>query len=226
MFKKLLITVSLLAVATPSFAAYTEVECSTDAVFSENACNQCFDWGSKKEWNNIGLLSDIWMNVTDVSKLLFKEEQIDPEMINLDSNNVSWTQAPDKDNFWTYTDEFNALYSDEYEGYVLPAGESVTWIKSALSSVFTLDKNTATEWSNIGLLVFPISTHNILADGEITMDNEEHKECVLFKSAWAAEIQEVVVPKKLPQTWPAEYLLLLVLSMILGFGILKFKAKA
>jgi hypothetical protein len=43
MFKKLLITVSLLAVATPSFAAYTEVECSTDAVFSENACNQCFE---------------------------------------------------------------------------------------------------------------------------------------------------------------------------------------
>jgi len=226
MFKKLLITVSLLAVATPSFAGYTEVECSTDAVFSANSCNQCFTGWEKKEGANIGLLSDIWMNVTDVSKLLFKEEQLDPEMINLNTDNVSWTQSPDKDNFWTYTDEFNALYNDEYEGYVLPSGESVTWIKSALSSVFTLEKNTVNQGENIGLLVFPISTHNILEDGEITMDNEEHKECVLFKSAWAAEEKEEVVPKKLPQTGPAEYILLLILSMILWFGILKFKARS
>jgi hypothetical protein len=42
MFKKILVTVSLLVVATPSFAAYDEVECSTDPVFSENSCNQCF----------------------------------------------------------------------------------------------------------------------------------------------------------------------------------------
>ncbi len=226
MFKRLLITVSLLALVTPSFAAYTEVDCSTDSVFSENSCNQCFDWGSKSEWNNIWLLSDIWMNVTEVSKLLFKEEQLDPEMINLAGEQSSWTQWPDKDNFWAYTDEFNALYSDEYEGFVLPSGESITWIKSALSSVFTLDTNTASDWENVGLLVFPISTHNILEDGEITMDNNEHRECVLFKSAWAAEIKEVVVPKKLPQTGPAEYILLLILSMVLGFGILKFKSRA
>jgi hypothetical protein len=42
MFKKILVTVSLLLVTTPSFAAYDEVECSTDPVFSENSCNQCF----------------------------------------------------------------------------------------------------------------------------------------------------------------------------------------
>lgn len=226
MFKKLLVTVSLLVVATPSFAAYEEIECSTDPVFSENSCNQCFKWWAKVEWNNLWLLSDLWMNVTDVSKILYKEEQIDPEMINLDSNNVNWIQSPNADEFWTYTDEFNALYSDLEEGYVLPAWESVTWIKTALSSVFTLEKNTAPKWSNIWLLVYPISTHNILEDGEITIDNSEHKECVLFKSGEASAEVVPVTPKKLPQTGPAEYILLLILSMILGFGILKFKANA
>ena len=166
------------------------------------------------------------MNVTDVSQILYKEEQIDPEMINLDTDNVNWMQFPNSDEFWDYTDEFNALYSDLEEGYLLPSGESVTWIKSALSSVFTLEKNTAVEWSNIGLLVYPISTHSILADGEITIDNSEHKECVLFTS-WEASTEIVTeVPKKLPQTGPAEYILLLIISMVLGFGILKFKAKA
>lgn len=226
MFKKLIILISLSVIATPSFAAYTEIECSTDTVFTENSCNQCFNWGDKTQGNHIGLLSDLWMNVTDISKIIYKEEQIDPEMINLSSANVDWLQSTDEANFWEYTDEFNALYSDIDEGYVLPSWESVTWIKSSLSSVYTLEKNTATQWENIGLLVFPISTHNILADGEVTIDNSEHKECVLFKSGEASEVEEVVEPKKLPQTGPAEYILLLILSMILGFGILKFKSRA
>ena len=42
MFKKLLIITSLLAVVTPSFAAYEEVECSTNEVFNQYSCNQCF----------------------------------------------------------------------------------------------------------------------------------------------------------------------------------------
>lgn len=226
MLKKLLVIVSLLVITTPSFAAYEEVECSTDAVFNENSCNQCFKWWSKVQWDNLGLLSDVWSNVTDVSKILYKEEQVDPKMINLDSNNVNWIQSPKSDGFWKYTDEFNALYSDVEEGYVLPAGKSVTWIKTALSSVFKLDKNTAAKWSNIWLLVYPISTHNILKDGEITIDNSEHNECVLFTSGDASKELVPVTPKKLPQTGPAEYTLLLILSMILGFGILKFKARA
>jgi len=225
MFKKLLVIVSLLVIATPSYAAYEEIECSTDSVFSENSCNQCFNWGSKVQWNHLWLLSDLWMNVTDVAKILYKEEQIDPEMVNLDSSNVNWVQSPNADTFWEYTDEFNALYSDLEEGYLLPSGESVTWIKSALSSVYTLEKNTASEWSNIGLLVYPISTHNILEDGEITIDNSEHRECVLFKSWKASEEIIPEAPKTLPQTWPTEILLLLV-AMILGFWILKFKTRS
>ena len=226
MFKKLLVTATLLSIVTPTFAAYEEVECSTDPVFNQYSCNQCFNWGEKVQWDNLWLLKDVWMNVTDVDKILYKEEQIDPEMINLNKEKVNWIQSPSSNDFWTYTDEFNALYSDTEEGYVLPAWKSVTWIKSKLSSVFNLEKNTAEKWSNIGLLVYPISTHNILKDGEITIDNTEHKECVLFKSWDAAKEVVAPAPKKLPQTGPAEYILLLILSMILGFWVLKFKTKS
>lgn len=225
MSKKLLAIISLLAIATPSFAAYEEIECSTDTVFSENACNQCFDWGTKMQWDHLGLLSDLWMNVTDVAKILYKEEQVDPEMVNLDVDNVNWTLTPNSENFWDYTDEFNDLYSDLDEWYVLEAGKSITWLKSALSHAFKLETNTSGEWQNIGLLVYPITTHNILADGEITIDNSEHRECVLFKSGEAAE-EEIVPPKKLPETGPAEFMLLAILAMILGFGLLKFRNRA
>lgn len=227
MTKKLLAIFTLCAIATPSFAAYEEVECSTDPVFSEYSCNQCFEWGTKMEWDKLGLLTDLWANVTDVKKILYKEEQKDPQMVNLDSTNVTWSQVPDTDKFWEYTDEFNALYSDTDFGYILDAGKSITWLKSSLSHAFSLDKNTAPSWSNIGMLIYSIVSHNILASWEVSMDNSnEHLECVLFKSWDTAEVIVPETPKKLPQTGPAEYLLLMILAMALGFGVLKFRTKS
>jgi hypothetical protein len=43
MFKKILVLTSLLTITVPSFAAYNEIDCSSDPVFTQNACNQCFD---------------------------------------------------------------------------------------------------------------------------------------------------------------------------------------
>lgn len=228
MNKKLLAVISLLAISTPSFAAYEEIECSTDKAFSENSCNQCFDWGSKVQGDNLGLLSDLWVNAIDVSKILYKEEQKDPYMVNLNTANVNWTQTPDAEKFWEYTDEFNALYSEKDFGYVLAAWKSVNWLKSSLSHAYKLDKNTAPSWENIGMLIYPIVTHNILASGEVSMDDStSHLECVLFKSWDAAK--EVVVPeapKKLPQTWPAEFMMLIVLAMVASFWILTIRSKS
>lgn len=226
MFKKILVLTSLLTITVPSFAAYNEIDCSSNPVFTQNACNQCFDGWIKVQWDHLGLLTDLWMNVTDVKKILYKEEQVDPEMINLSSGNVQWIQTPSSDGFWEYTEEFNKLYSDAEEWYVLDAGKSVNRIKSSLPSAYKLEKNVAEKWTNIGLLVYPITTHNILADGEITIDNAEYKECVLFKSWETPVVEKVVEPKKLPKTGPSEYILLVILAMILGFGILKFRTKS
>ncbi|MFC1797769.1 hypothetical protein ACFLY2_00880 [Patescibacteria group bacterium] len=55
------------------------------------------------------------MNATEVSKVFWKEEQADPEMVNLDSSNVVWAQTPSAEGFWEYTEEFNALSDDDYE---------------------------------------------------------------------------------------------------------------
>ena len=235
MTKKFLVILTLLAITTQSFAAYEEVECTTDPAFSKNSCNQCFQWGAKMEGDNLGLLTDLWSNVTDVSKILFKEEQKDPRMVNLSTTNVTWTQVPDAEKFWEYTDEFNALYSEKDLGYVLVAWKSVTWLKSTLSHAFNLEKNTAKMWENIGMLIYPIVTHSILASGEVSMDqSNEHLECVLFKS-WEQAVVPVTpvkplppveLPKKLPQTGPAEYLLLLVLAMVSSYWVLRFKTKS
>lgn len=225
MFKKLiassLVFISFSSVYSVS-AATTEVECSTDNVFAEYSCNQCFDWWEKSVGSFLWLLTDVWSNSSESDKIMYKEQQEMPEMVNLNTSKVEWSQTPDSKDFWEYTPEFEALFSEDQEGYVLPAWETVTWLKSKLSYAFKLDKNEASKGENIWLLVYPVLSHTLLDNWELGMSNTPHNECVLFKSAaWEAPV--VNPPKTLPQTWPAEFFLLMILAMILWFGILRFK---
>jgi hypothetical protein len=113
------------------------------------------------------------------------------------------------------------LYSSDVEWYILPAWQSVVWLKSKLDSAFSLDRNEVAKGGNIGLLVYSITSGNILESWEVWLDFSEHNECVLYKSGDVAKT--TTPPPTLPQTWPAEYFLLLILAMVLGFGIVKFR---
>ena len=225
MSKKIL-TLLIIPFLLWTVSAYEEIDCSTDAIFESNICGQCFNWGTKTGWDYIGLLKDDWVNSSNSDYILYKEEQKMPNMVNLDTSSVVWSQTPWTDWFWEYSSAFDDLYSEDLEWYILNSQEKVTWLESKLGYAYKLDKNTATENKNIGLLVYYISTHDILDDWTPSIDDKEHRECVLFKSAWDSEPKEPEKPKKLPETGPAESILLLILAMILGFTILKFKSKA
>lgn len=226
MFKNTLIgfvLLTLLSSISTVSAAVTEIECSTDSVFAEYSCNQCFDGWEKSTWSFIGLLTDIWSNTSANDKIMYKEQQEMPEMVNLNTSKVEWSQTPDSKDFWEYTPEFEAMFSSEQDWYVLKAGQSVTWLKSKLWYAYKLDNNQASKWENIGLLVYPILSHTLLDNWELWMNNTPHNECVLFKSA-AWEAPKEIQPKTLPKTGPAEFFLLMVLAMILWFGLVKFRS--
>ena len=218
--KKIIVTVIVSTICYTWASAYTEVSCWSDATFAANSCGQCFDWGNKQAWSDLWFLSDLWVNQTGDDVLLYKEEQEMPTMINLWWADSSWVKSPSDAWFWEYSDDFEALYSDTEEGYVLSDGWSVTWIKSQLGYTYSLSNNTAEEWTNIGMLVFPITTHKILSDWEITIDGDTLKECVLYKSGTPGTVV-TTPPEKLPETGPAQYILLLILAMILGFSTIK-----
>ena len=164
MFKKILAVSLILSSFSTTFAETTEVQCSTDSVFAEYSCNQCFDGWEKEQWGFIWLLTDIWSNTSENDKILYKEQQENPEMVNLNTSKVTWSQTPDSKDFWEYTPEFEALFSNEQDWYVLGAGKSVTWLKSKLSYAFKLDKNETVKGENIGLLIYPILSHTLLAN--------------------------------------------------------------
>ena len=213
-------SIILTATASFAFAETVEIECSTDPVFAEYSCNQCFDGGAKWQGEYIWLMTDVWVNTSANQKLLYKEIQKMPEMHNLNTAKVQWSQVPSATDFWEYTEDLEALYSTEHDGYVLEPSQSVTWLKSKLDAAYKLDKNDVEKGWNIWLLVYSITSWNILDSGEVSTDFGEHNECVLYKS-W--DEVKTPTPTTLPQTGPAEFFLLLILAMVLGFGIVKFR---
>lgn len=230
-----LIALSLFANLATVNAAYPVLDCSSDTIFSENSCNQCFDGWEKTVWDNIGMMEDLWKNDSETDRLIYKEEQEMPKMVNPVSDKVTWSQNPSSDSeFWAFTEELEDIYSSGADAYVLKPGASVTWLKSNLGAAYKLDSNKADKGTNIGLLVYPIMTHAVLEDGTPSPETTTHKECVLFKSADANKVEtpapapvEVKAPpvKALPKTGPAENMLV-ILALLLTAWLLYYRRKS
>lgn len=209
-------------------AAYETVDCWSNPSFSENSCNQCFDWGEKWEGEAFGFLSDLFVNQTTNKKLIYKEEQTMPTMVNLWWDKSSWSQTPSSEDFWEYTQDFDALYNKEQEAYVVDPNKEVKWLQSKMWYAYKLDKNTVTKWENVWMLIYTVTSHDIVND-EVSVDTIEHKECVLFKSGTPTKVQTPVViekqeVKKLPQTWP-EHIVLFALALLLALWLFGLKRK-
>lgn len=222
---KILSSAALIAyLTTSSYAAVTTVSCDSDAAFAANSCSQCFDGGTAVEGDNKGLLTDEWINATSASQVLFKEEQDMPSMIAL--GGAKWTEikASDSVDFWQYTSELDALYDEDNLGHVLAAGEKVTWIESTLGSAYSLTSNPASEGQNVGLIAYDLTVHALSDEGNISLDGESHRECVLIKSGTPGQPPVIPETPELPQTGP-EHILLAFVALLLGFGFLKFRKK-
>lgn len=224
-FTKIVSIVILLSFSfTSSYAAVSEVSCSTNQDFTANSCNQCFTGGSVSVGDNKGLLTDVWENNSTGDQVLFKEEQEMPQMIALGGANWTEVKASDSVDFWQFTSGLEALYDDDTLGYTLAAGASVTWLESTLGSAYQVVSNAAAG-SNAGILAYDIAVHNVEDDGNIALDTENHRECVLYTSAGEASTpEEPVIPStpNLPETGP-EHMLLALVALLLGFGFLKFR---
>ena len=206
-----------------SFAAeITEVEVSMDPVFSENSCDQAFLRSPNAVvWDNISNMSDIWVNTWSVPQMLYEEEQVMPRIVSLGWANWREVKVSDTVDFWRYSADLQTIFSEDEQGYVLPAWQSVTWLESTLGSWYQLTQNTASEGTNIGLIIYDTTVRNIIW-GLPEMESTVHRECVLIRSG--APSDEVVTPPvteepgTLPETG-AEHILLALIALLLWAGL-------
>ena len=230
MFKKWIILVVSALFFTTTNWAYQEVNCSSNAVYSQYSCSQCFDGWEVSKWTNISFLDDLWVNDTWVRKLMYKEEQTMPVMHSLNASTL--TKSPNSDSFWEYTSEFEGLKNDEFDGYVLAAWKTISWLKSVMGASYLVE-NTPSKWQDVWILVYDIISHNILENWEVATNDTPHKECVVYKS-WEATVPPVVEkpkpePKPQPEkmtevkTWPEMYFLVLIMSFLIWLTVMNRK---
>ncbi len=227
--KKIFFILSVLFIFSlnTSYWSYEEVSCDVDSIFSENSCSSCFDWGVKSEWDNLGLLTNMWVNSSNSLMYMLKwENQLDSSVEMIPLNGSAWSYEPTKDDFWEYSENFEKLTQNE-GFYTLEPWNSVDWIQSKLGYSIRLNESLEA-WENIGLLKYMLNVH-MDEDWIPAESTVSQRECILFKSSGESNAEPVTqkeVSKNLPQTWPQEVLLLFLALMLSGLLFFVSKKKS
>lgn len=226
-----LLGIVLFLVTTQAFAAvgdYKETACSAE-YFTANNCTACFEGKSLANGDQVNGLYDTWTNKNTSEQIIYKDEQTLPEMVPLSSGTVFITNPVDPTAYWKYGTQ--VIWTDSATGtgkqeFMLDAGKTVKFMEADLGASHTLTSTDKAEGEIVGVLKFPLSYHNVDADGN-EGNKETHIECVSYtaKIAAAAAVVpvEIVNPEPQPQkmttvkTGP-ESLILMALALLIAAG--------
>ncbi len=223
--------------ATPAALAlpgdYKEIQCSTQAFFAANGCNQCFDGGKVTVGQKLTGFYDTWTNKNETDQVAYKDEQAYPSMVNLGGPGTSWKIVPnDPGLYWKYGNEVVWVESLSGSGkmeFTLEPGKTVTFMEADLGANYSLEKTDKKEGQFVGLMKFPVAYHDISESG-VESAKQNHVECVAFASNQAVPAATVPAPKApAPEvtkvkTGPETFLLFAVASL-LAFVFVAFRRK-
>lgn len=239
-----LIGVVFLLATTQAFAAvgdYKETACTAE-YFTANSCTACFEGIALATGDQVNGLYDSWTNKNATEQLIYKDEQVMPEMVPTSAGTTFVANPTDPAAYWKYGAQ--VIWTDSATGtgkqeFMLDAGKSVKFVEADLGASYTL---TATDKKNgevVGVAKFPLSYHNVDADG-IEGKKETHVECVAYTAkvaAVAAAPVEVVKPAPAPQPVPKtpkpttavktgpESLILVTLALLITAGFVVIRSR-
>ncbi len=209
---------------------YAEVACSSDAIFGQNTCDQCFTGRAVKVGERLSGLSDNWTNSTSNVLIAVKDEQKTPNMVSFDS---VWTPtSADESKMWKSSPEIvwipGTSGKDEFQ---LTSGQKVKFIETDLGAGFTLTSSNKKNGETIGLLRFPV-TYYTMDMSTVTRSTTPttHYECVKYTLDAPATPTTPAEPKtptpKNPEnptkveTGPTETLVLIIAAFFIAFGLM------
>lgn len=204
---------------------YTEIPCDNIEYFTQNSCNQCFDWGKKSVWEKISTLNDTWTNLNSTEQVIYKEEQILPEFVNLGWNNTKWIIMPQETSqFWKFANEIIWVASEVDQAgkqeFILDWNKTINFVESDLWASYSLESTDKKEWEPVGLLKIFAAYHD-MDSSWVESVKKSNTECVAYYNATPAPVQVVTPPEVVKvKTWPEMYFLIL-LALLLGFAFVK-----
>lgn len=209
---------------------YKEVACSTDAIFGQNTCDQCFLGRAVKVGERLSGLSDNWTNGTQNVLIAVKDEQKTPNMVSFDS---TWTPtSADESKMWKSSSQIvwipGTSGKDEFQ---LTSGQKVKFMETDLGAGFTLTNSTKKNGETIGLLRFPVTYYTMdMTTVTRSTTPTTHYECVKYTLDAPAtpETPKTSDPKPQPkpenptkvETGPTETLVLIIAAFFIAFGLM------
>ncbi len=240
MHTKSLLGIILLLTTSQAFASvgdYKEIACSAD-YFTTNSCTTCFEWKALGLGDQINGLYDSWTNKNTNEQLIYKDEQTMPEMVPTSPGTVFVTNPLDPNAYWKYGSQL--IWTDSVTGtgkqeFMLDAGKSIKFLEAELGASHTLTSTDKKTGEVIGVLKFPLSYHDVDADGN-EQKKETHIECVSYTANIAAAVTPVVPVKPVVPTKPEpkklttvktgpESLILMTLALFIAAGVILLRSR-
>lgn len=250
MLKKALVALTGAIIASQGLIAfadigeYAEIKCDTPE-FSGNNCNQCFDGGKVTIGEKLTNLFDSWTNANPTEQIIYKDEQVMPELVNLGGNATKWTSLPDDPTkFWKFANEIawvNSTFGgaasasgmtgtgltatgtdSQKQEFLLEANKKIRFLESDFGAVHTLEATDKKDGDTVGLIKYTLGYHDISADGnESALKN--HTECVAYKLSGEQAKPPVVPPTATKVKTGPEMLIVILAALGIGFGIVRLK---
>ncbi len=208
---------------------YAEVDCNKD-FYMQNVCDQCFDWWKIAVWEKITNLFDSWTNLNSSEQVVYKEEQIFPEFINLWWNNTKWIINPnDSNKFWKFANDIIwTKWESNKEEFILDWNKTINFLESEFWSSYSMESTDKADNDPIWLLKISAAYHDIDTQW-IESNKKVITECVAYYNNYSAPTPTAPVENVIKQavevkTWPEIYALVL-LALILWFVFVRFRKK-
>ena len=203
---------------------YTEVACSSDPIFGQNSCGQCFVGRGVKVGERLTGLADNWKNTTSNYLIAVRDEQKTPNMVSYDS---VWTpSSSDESKMWKNSSAITWIpgTSGKDEFQLLP-DQKVTFMETDLGAGFTLTSSQKKHGETVGLLRFPVVYYTMdMTTVTRSATAETHYECVKYTldnpTTPTTPTTPPVVPKTEVETGPTETLILIIAAFFIAFGLM------
>lgn len=200
---------------------YTEVACSSDPIFGQNSCGQCFVGRGVKVGERLTGLADNWKNTTSNYLIAVRDEQKTPNMVSYDS---VWTpSSADESKMWKNSSAITWIpgTSGKDEFQLLP-DQKVTFMETDLGAGFTLTSSQKKHGETVGLLRFPVVYYTMdMTTVTRSATAETHYECVKYTlDNPTTPTTPPVVPKTEVETGPTETLILIIAAFFIAFGLM------
>lgn len=220
---------SVSASAGSALGEYKSVSCSSNASFSVNSCDQCFEASTKVGVRLTGIF-DNWTNPTANILVAYKDEQKTPNLVKF--GNSTWTSTPIEDSkIWKYSSDivWTTSGSGARSQVVLSPGSKVKFLESDFGAGFTLDKTDKKNGEVVGMLRFPVVYHSVDLQTATEASATTHYECVAYKldaptvaptGTGAPEVKPTTPTDVTKTQTGPETLLLIAAAFFIAFGMM------